>query len=415
MSAGSIELADARLMPTYRRLPVTFVRGEGMTLYDDAGKSYLDFVAGIAVNSLGHAHPAVTEAICRQASRLVHTSNLYYTEPMAELADRLCALLGWEDGRVFFAGSGAEANECAIKLVRRWARDNFGPDRYGTIAAFGAFHGRTLETLAATGQPDKWRPFAPLPEGFTHVAYGDAAAIRRALTRRESSVLLEPVQGEIGVVVPSSDYLPQVRQICDENRMAFIADEVQTGLGRTGHWFGFQLSGAVPDLITLAKALGNGLPIGACVARGPWAGAYRPGDHGTTTGGSPLVCAASLAVLETLQSENLVDHARITGEYLKRRLEALTEAHEQAVTVRGTGLLLALQLSSDRAREVVLTCLKKGLLVNDVNASSVRLCPPLIVTQEHCAQAVDILEEAITRLNGAGAAAAPESARSHQA
>lgn len=392
------ELADARIMPSYRRLPVTFVRGAGPHLFDESGRSYLDFVAGVAVNVLGHSHPAVAEAIAEQATKLVHTSNLYYTEPMARLADKICELLGWPDGKVFFANSGAEANECAIKLVRRWAGTNFGPDRYGTIAAMGAFHGRTLETLAATGQPAKWKPFSPLPPGFTHVPYDDAEAIGGAVTGRESSVLLEPIQGEAGVIVPSNDYLPAVKQICSDHRMAFIADEVQTGLGRTGEWFGFELSGAVPDVITLAKALGNGLPIGACAARGEWAGAFQPGDHATTIGGGPVICAASLAVLETMQAENVVANAKKVGAYLKSLLDGLVERHEIVESVRGVGMLLAVQLSSDRAAEVVLAALRRGLLVNNVTSSAVRLCPPLIVDASQCDEAVAILDEVLSCL-----------------
>lgn len=392
------ELADARVMPSYRRLPVTFVRGEGTHLYDVSGRQYLDFVAGVAVTALGHAHPAVAEAVATQATRLVHTSNLYYTEPMARLADRICELLGWEDGRVFFANSGAEANECAIKLVRRWAGTNFGPDRYGTIAALGAFHGRTLETLAATGQPAKWKPFSPLPPGFTHVAYDNAPAVAAAITGRESSVLLEPVQGEAGVIVPSLEYLPAIREICNSNQMAFIADEVQTGLGRTGEWFGFQLSAAIPDVITLAKALGNGLPIGVCAARGEWAEAFQPGDHATTIGGGPVICAASLAVLDVMQSENLVQNSKSVGAYLKKLLEDLVTTHDLVESVRGVGLLLAVQLKSDLAQDVVAAALGKGLLVNNVTASAVRLCPPLIVDRAQCNEAVSILGSVLAEI-----------------
>ncbi|MGH2687509.1 MAG: aspartate aminotransferase family protein, partial [Actinomycetota bacterium] len=240
-------LADRWVMPTYRRWPVTFVSGEGVRLVDDEGRTYLDFVAGVAVNALGHAHPAVTEAVARQASALVHVSNLYYTAPMARLAERLTALLGWDDGRVFFSNSGAEANECALKLVRRW-----GGGRTGTVAALGSFHGRTFATLAATGQPAKWEPFAPLPEGFVHVPFGDAEALAQALGPSTAAVLLEPVQGEGGVIVPPDDYLGRVRALCDERSVAFVADEVQTGLGRTGVWLAS--APARPDVVTLAKA-----------------------------------------------------------------------------------------------------------------------------------------------------------------
>lgn len=385
-------LADARLMNTYRRFPVTFVRGEGVHLYDDAGRRYLDFVAGIAVIALGHSHPKVAEAVAKQAALLTHVSNLYYTEPMVRLAERLCGLLGWKDGRVFFANSGAEANECAIKLVRKWSRQRFSPERFITVAALGSFHGRTLETLAATGQPQKWEPFHPLPPGFVHVPYDDASALEAAITSQTSSVLLEPILGEGGVVVPAGDYLPAVRKICDAHDLAFIADEVQTGLGRAGQWFAFQESGAVPDVITLAKALGNGLPLGVCAARGEPAEAFEPGDHATTMGGGPVVCAAALAVLDVIEEEDLVARARVTGEHLRRGLLSLVERHPLAAEVRGRGLLLALQLSADAAREVTTGALSRGLLVNDVTPSAVRLCPPLVVGEGECDEAVEVLD-----------------------
>ena len=383
-------------MGTYRRQPVTFVRGEGVYLYDDEGAKYLDFVGGIAVTAIGHAHPAVADALATQASKLVHVSNLYYTEPMAMLAQRLCDLLGWPDGKVFFCNSGAEANECAIKLVRRWGRDNFGPHRFVTIAALGSFHGRTLETLAATGQPKKWEPFMPLPPGFVHVPFDDADAIAAAIDENTCSVLLEPVQGEGGIVVPSAEYLPEVRKICDEREVAFIADEVQTGLGRTGQWFAWQSSGASPDVVTIAKALGNGLPIGACVARGPFADALGPGDHATTMGGGPAVCAAALAVLDVIETEDLVGNASRTGVYLRDGLDALCEQHGSISEVRGAGLLLALQMDSDVAGEAVNEARLRGLLVNDVSPSALRLSPALTVTREQCDHALAILDEVIS-------------------
>lgn len=390
MSAAG--LAERRVMPTYRRQPVTLVRGQGMYLYDHRDNQYLDFVAGIAVTALGHAHPAVTEAIAAQAGRLVHTSNLYYTEPMAELAEALCARLGWDDGKVFFANSGAEANECAIKLVRRWSHEAYGADRPGIIAAEGSFHGRTLGALAATGQPAKWEPFGPLPAGFSHVPYNDAAAIEGAVDGGQCAVLLEAVQGEGGIVVPSAGYLAEVREICDRYGLALIVDEVQTGLGRTGRWFGFEHSGAVPDVVTLAKAMGNGLPIGACVARGGLAAAFRPGDHATTIGGGPVVCAAALAVLETIEREGLVQRAASVGAELKAMLEELCGRHELVEAVRGEGLLLGVQLGEQAAAEVVRAALDRGLLVNNVAPAVLRLCPPLIVDRRQCEVAVDILD-----------------------
>jgi acetylornithine aminotransferase len=402
-------LADAWVMPTYRRWPVTFVSGEGMRLVDDGGRSYLDFVAGVATNALGHAHPAVAEAVARQISTLVHVSNLYYSAPMAELAERLTGLLGWDDGRVFFCNSGAEANECALKLVRRWSRSRApqgAAPPTGTIAALGSFHGRTFETLAATGQPAKWEPFAPLPGGFVHVPFGDAEALETAAGPSTAAVLLEPVQGEGGVIVPPEGYLERARAICDAHGMAFIADEVQTGLGRTGVWFAS--AGARPDVVTLAKALGGGLPLGACVARGDLAEAFRPGDHATTLGGGPVVCAAGLAVLDTIEREGLVERAARVGVHLARGLGGLVERHEAALDVRGRGLLLALQLSGDRAREAVAGALERGLLVNDVSPSAVRLCPPLVVGDADCDEAVEILDDVLAGLTPSSEPESPE-------
>jgi acetylornithine aminotransferase len=394
MSATQRERADAVVMPTYRRYPVTFARGKGFYLYDETGRPYLDFVAGVAVTALGHAHPAVTEAVARQAGRLVHTSNLYYTEPMAELAGRLAGLLGWPDGRVFFANSGAEANECALKLVRKAFR---AEARFETVAAWGSFHGRTMQTLAATGQPAKWEAFRPLPPGFVHVPYDDAPAIGAAVSGDSAAVLLEPVQGEGGVVVPGEGYLPEVRSICDDQGVALVLDEVQTGLGRTGEWFGFQAYGdrAVPDVISLAKALGNGFPIGACVARGRYATAFGPGDHATTVGGGPVVCAAALAVLDTIERDGLVERARKVGDYLRQGLAGLVESHRLPVAVRGKGLLLALQLGADSARDIAMAALSQGLLINDVAPSVLRFCPPLTIGEAECDEALDILAKVL--------------------
>jgi acetylornithine/N-succinyldiaminopimelate aminotransferase len=387
-------LADAHTMPTYRRKQVSFVEGRGMNLYDSEGREYLDFVAGIAVCALGHAHPRVSEAVAAQAGRLMHTSNLYYTEPMSRLASELCRLLGWADGRVFFANSGAEANECAIKLVRKWARGGT-PGRYETLAALGSFHGRTFETLAATGQPAKWEPFSPLPPGFVHVPYNDAAALEAAVTDQTAAILLEPILGEGGVVVPDDDYLPAVRKICEGSGLAMVLDEVQTGLGRTGEWFAFQANGAEPDVITLAKALGNGLPIGACIARGEMAEAFEPGDHATTMGGGPVVCAAALAVLQVIEEDDLVANAARVGRYLHDGLVKLASGHDLAAEVRGRGLLLALQLTAEAAGRVTELSQESGLLVNDVNPSTLRLTPALIVNEADCDRALEILDRAL--------------------
>jgi acetylornithine/N-succinyldiaminopimelate aminotransferase len=391
-------VTEERLMSTYRRQPVTFVRGQGMFLYDESGKEYLDFVAGVAVVALGHAHPAVAEAIAKQARTLVHTSNLYFTEPMVRLAERLCDVLGWPDGKVFFANSGAEANECAMKLIRKWSREKYSPERYETIAANGSFHGRTFETLAATGQPLKWETFSPLPAGFTHVPFDDVDALSAAITDRTAAVMLEPVLGEGGVIVPSDDYLPAVRRVCDEHGLMFVADEVQTGLGRTGNWFAFQESGAAPDVITIAKALGNGLPVAACVARGEFAEVFQPGDHATTMGGGPVVCAAALKVLEVIESEGLVENARKLGQQFQSELASMAEKFELVKEVRGKGLLLALELQKEVARDLVTEALEAGLLVNELGPNRIRLSPPLIVEQEHCDRAVELLSGVISRM-----------------
>ncbi|HEX2191934.1 MAG TPA: aminotransferase class III-fold pyridoxal phosphate-dependent enzyme, partial [Acidimicrobiales bacterium] len=321
-----------RLMHTYPPPPVTFVRGEGSRLYDADGRSYLDFVSGLAVTSLGHAHPAVAEAVAQQARTLLHVSNLYGTTVGAEVAATLDRLVGG-GGQVFFCNSGAEANECAIKLARKWA----GPGRYAVVSLYGSFHGRTLATLHATGQPQKHEAFQPLPEGFRHVAWGDLDALDRAVDPTVvAAVLLEPVLGEGGVQPLPPGYLAAVRRMCDERQALLIVDEVQTGLGRTGRWFGFQHDGVRPDVVTMAKALGNGVPVGACWAREEVAAAFVPGDHATTFGGQPLAAAAARATLAVLEAEDAPGRAARAGARLTTALEGLPEI----AAVRGRGLLL---------------------------------------------------------------------------
>ena len=314
------ELDAAHVMQTYGRQQVAFVRGEGTLLWDTEGKRYLDFLAGIAVTSIGHAHPAVADAIADQARTLVHVSNLYYNALQPHLAARLDALLGG-GGRVFFANSGAEANECAIKLARRYGQTHGGPERHHVLAAYGSFHGRTLTTLAATGQPQKHEPFQPLPSGFRHVPFADVDALAAALDERVCAVLLEPVQGEGGVEPAPPGYLEAVRSLCDEREALLMLDEVQTGLGRTGRWFGHQhADGVRPDVVTMAKALGNGVPIGACWARAEVATAFRPGDHATTFGGQPLAARAALAVLDVMEAEDAPARAARAGARLQGAL-----------------------------------------------------------------------------------------------
>jgi acetylornithine/N-succinyldiaminopimelate aminotransferase len=380
--------ASPTLMSTYAPAPVRFVSGRGTELFDDEGRRYLDFLAGIAVVSLGHANPRVAAAIGEQAGRLMHVSNLFYNELAERLASELDLLIGDGSpagGQVFFANSGAEANECAIKLARRAG----GAGRHVVVSALGSFHGRTLATLAATGQPKKHGPFQPLPEGFRHVAYGDIAALEEA-TRNESvtAVLLEAIEGEAGVVVPPDGYLAATRALCDERGILLMLDEVQTGLGRTGRWFGFQHEGILPDVVTVAKSLGNGMPIGACWARREVAAAFSPGDHGSTFGGQPLACSAALATLGELQAIDAPGLARRTGKYLAERLEALTGVS----AVRGKGLLLAavLEPGLDSA-EITADALEHGLVVNAPAPGVLRFAPPLTVSTREVDEAMGIL------------------------
>lgn len=372
------------LMPTYGAPGVQFVRGEGVRLWDRDGKEYLDFLAGLAVVSLGHAHPEVADAIAEQARTLVHVSNLFGTVPGAEVAITLDRLLGG-GGQVFFSNSGAEANECAIKLARKWG----GHGRYQVISAYGSFHGRTLAALHATGQPAKWEAFQPLPEGFRHVPWNDLEALEAAIDPSCAAVLLEPVQGEGGVNPATAQYFEGVRRLCDERDLLFMVDEVQTGLGRTGEWFGFQHFGVEPDVVTMAKALGNGMPIGACWARRDVAAAFEPGDHATTYGGQPLAAAAALAVLGVMERDHAPSLAEHAGTHLRRALATLPGVAD----VRGLGLLVAAELTEGiDARKVAADALASGLVINAVTPTALRLAPPLVVTEAEIDEAIGVLE-----------------------
>ncbi|HEV2027166.1 MAG TPA: acetylornithine transaminase [Candidatus Dormibacteraeota bacterium] len=364
------ELADRYLMQVGRRLPITFVRGRGCLLYDDSGREYLDLVAGIAVNLLGHAHPDVVAAVTAQAGALIHTSNLYFTQPQVELAQRLVDLSF--PSRVFFCNSGAEANEAAIKLARKWGSRN-RDGAFEVISTEGSFHGRTLATVTAGGQHKYSDPFKPLPEGFVHVPYNDLDAIKAATSPRTVAVLLEPVMGEIGIIPAAQGYLAGVRSWCDAQNLLLILDEVQTGLGRTGRWFAHQHHGVTPDVMTLAKGLGGGLPIGACLAA-PRADVFEPGDHGSTFGGNPLACSAALAVLSVIERDGLVGHAAEIGDVLHDALLDLG-----AKDVRGIGLMQAFEFGEPRAKAFQQSCMEAGLIVNAVDDHSVRLVPPLII------------------------------------
>ncbi len=385
MSAAEVD--RRALMRTYADPPVTFVRGQGSVLWDTDGKQYLDFIGGLAVTSLGHAHPAVADALAEQARTLLHVSNLFGNTVGPEVAATLDLLVGDGEragGQVFFGNSGAEANECAVKLARRWA----GSGRYVVVSADGSFHGRTLATLAATGQPGKHEPFAPLPEGFEHVAYDDIAALADACDPgKVAAVLLEPILGEAGVFSPSPGYLGAVRQLCDERGLLLMVDEIQTGLGRTGLWFALQHAGVVPDVVTVAKALGNGVPIGACWARAEVAAAFGPGDHGSTFGGQPLAAAAARATLRALQEADAPARAARSGARLRAGLQALAGV----AGVRGAGLLLGAALEAPCAVRATAECLAAGLVVNAPRPDTIRLAPSLLVSDEAIDQAVGIL------------------------
>jgi acetylornithine/N-succinyldiaminopimelate aminotransferase len=379
-------------MGTYTPPPVVFVRGRGSELFDADGRRYLDFVSGLAVTSLGHAHPDVARAVSEQASTLLHISNLYANALAPEVAATIDRLIGGgaapAGGQVFFCNSGAEANECALKLARKWA----GPGRHVVVATWGSFHGRTLATLAATGQPTKHAPFEPLPEGFVHVPFDDLDAMSAALDPATvGAVLVEPIQGEGGVVVPSSDYLAGLRQLCTDRGVLLMCDEVQTGLGRTGRWFAFQAQHLRPDVVTMAKALGNGVPVGACWASAEVAAAFGPGDHATTFGGQPLAMSAARATLEVMEREDVCGRAHRAGARLRTRLEALPGV----VAVRGEGLLLAAVLGSPVAVEVSAAALDDGLLVNAVRPDALRLAPSLLVEDEVVDEALGLLEAAL--------------------
>lgn len=383
------ELIDQLLMSTYHRSEVIFVRGEGSWLYDDQGRKYLDFLAGIAVVSVGHANPRVARAVADQMATLGHVSNLFGSEPMAQLADRLVGLSGLD--RVFFANDGATANEAAIKLARRHGQNLGGVDRYRVVSLLDSFHGRTLATLAATGQPQKQATFAPLPPGFSQVPAGDIDALAAEVDSSTAAVLLETVQAEGGVFPMTDDYLAEVRALCDARGALLIIDDVQAGLGRTGQWYSWQDRGIEPDIATSAKALANGLPIGVCLARQEVAGAFQPGDHGTTFGGGPVVCAAALAVLDEIQERDLLANCRSRSAQLAAGLMQI----EGVRHVRGRGLLLAAVLEGEFAAEVAARALGEGLIVNAVRSDAIRLTPPLTVTAAEVDNALELLSKAM--------------------
>lgn len=374
------------LMNTYKRAAVDFVRGEGEFLYDTNGRRYIDLLSGVAVVSVGHANSRVANAISEQAAKLVHVSNLFGNLPMRRLAERIHASTGgW--GRIFFCNSGAEANECAIKLARKAG----GGKRYKILAAEGGFHGRTLGTLAATGQPEKWKGFEPLPQGFVHNPYNNLDAFAAALDDSVAGILVEPIQGERGVIPGTVEFLKGLRDLCDRAKIPLIFDEVQTGVGRTGSWWAFQTLGVKPDIMTSAKGIANGLPLGACIADEPYASVYGPGDHGTTFGGGAVVCAAALATFDEIEQQGLLAEARRKGTLFAEQLRAIDEVQE----VRGAGLMIGAVLKNPLAFSVVAAGLERGLVLNATSDSVLRFVPPLVISDAAIAEAVATLKDVI--------------------
>ncbi len=387
-----LEWAAKYHTPNYARAPICLVRGDGVRVWDSDGKEYLDFGAGIAVASLGHCHPRVTGAIREAAATLLHVSNLYHTAPQIHLAKLLCDHSFAE--RVFFCNSGAEANEAALKLVRKYAKERYASDRYEVIATRNAFHGRTFATVTATGQEKYQHGFEPLVPGFKHVPYNDLRAMERAIDNRTAALIVEPIQGEGGVIVPDDDYLPGLRKLCDASGALLILDEVQTGVGRTGTLWAYEHSGIEPDVMTLAKALANGVPIGAMLTREEVARALGPGTHGSTFGGTPFVASVALATLQTVLGEKIPERAARMGRRLMDGLRRLAQGPVGIREVRGRGLLIGVEL--DRPVSPILdACRNAGLLVLSAGENVLRLVPPLIIEEDHCDRALEIVDTAL--------------------
>ncbi len=391
-----INKADKVIARTYNRFPIVITKGRGCTLWDSDGRAYTDFVAGIAVCNLGHAHPRVAKALSKQAETLFHVSNLYYTVPQTELASWLVNN-SFAD-RVFFCNSGAEANEAAIKLVRKYFNDKGEEGRCRIIAMEKSFHGRTMATLSATGQEKMRKGFEPVLNGFDFVPFNDIEALQSKIDSSTCAVLIEPIQGEGGVRCPAPEYLKGVRRICDETGTLLIFDEIQTGLGRTGKLFAYENFGIEPDVMTLAKALANGLPIGAMLTKEHISEAFVPGSHASTFGGTPVVTAASLEVVKILIEENIIDYGRKIGEYFKQKLFRLKDRHESIIDVRGIGLLLAMKVKVD-GDKVVKACMDKGFLINCIQGNILRFIPPLIIGKEEIDSLTACLDELFDKLD----------------
>ena len=376
---------DSSLQNNYGKPAITLVKGKGIVVTDADGKSYLDFLGGIATSILGHAHPAIVKAVTKQVSTLSHVSNFYAHPNAIALAEKLTKMTGDKNAKVFFCQSGAEANEAALKLSRRTGKVRI-------VAAQGAFHGRTMGALSLTGQPSKREPFLPLIKGVKHVPYGDIDAMRKAVSKKTAMVIIEPIMGEAGVIVPPSDYLQELRLLCDKNGSLLVIDAVQTGMGRTGDWFGYEYSGIKPDVITLAKGLGGGLPLGAMIALGKAADLFQPGDHGSTFGGNPVTTAAGLAAIEFIESKKILGKVEKQGAHLIQELALIPGVKE----VRGAGLLLGIELESLKASDVSDAMRNAGVLVNAANATTIRIAPALIVSDAQITKFISIFRKVIT-------------------
>jgi len=375
---------DASLQNNYGKPAITLVKGKGIVVTDADGKTYLDFLGGIATSILGHAHPAIVKAVTKQVSILSHVSNFYAHPNAIELAEKLVSMTGDKNAKVFFCQSGAEANEAALKLSRRTGKVR-------VVAAQGAFHGRTMGALSLTGQPSKREPFLPLIKGVMHVPYGDINAMRKAVSKKTAMVIIEPIMGEAGVIVPPADYLQQLRELCDKNGSLLVIDAVQTGMGRTGDWFGYEYSGITPDVITLAKGLGGGLPLGAMIALGKAADLFQPGDHGSTFGGNPVTTAAGLAAIKYLEAQEILSKVEKQGAHLMQELALIRGVKE----VRGAGLLLGIELESLKASDVSDAMRAAGVLVNAANATTIRIAPALIVTDAQINKFISLFRKVV--------------------
>ncbi len=392
---STMDRAERFMFQTYKRIPITLVKGDGCRVWDENGKEYLDFIGGIAVCSLGHSSPILSKALYDQSQKLVHVSNLFYTQPQTELAQILVENSAAD--RVFFCNSGAEANEAAIKLARRYSREKFGPERYTILTMENSFHGRTMATLSATGQERIRAGFEPLLEGFRYVPFNDLRALDSSIDQSVSAVMVEPIQGEGGVVVPDPDYLIGVREICSNRGILLILDEIQVGMGRTGRLFAHQHCGITPDIITLAKSLGNGIPIGAMLAREELGGAFGPGSHASTFGGTPLITAGAAAVVRSLLNDGWIENARVMGGYFKDELINLQHKHGVIRDVRGLGLIIGVELLIEGA-DIVTACRERGFLTNCVQDRVLRFVPPLIVSREEIDLLIACLDEVLEEI-----------------